>query len=85
LFAGVAQSFVAYVYAPNDVSVNNFQLSARTSNYDFISTPNVTNYVGSKQLIGAVVLPPVPEPESYAMLLAGLGMIGYMARRRKIA
>lgn len=30
--------------------------------------------------IGAVAA--VPEPESYAMLLAGLGMIGFMARRR---
>lgn len=27
----------------------------------------------------------VPEPETYAMLLAGLGMIGWMARRRKIS
>lgn len=26
---------------------------------------------------------PVPEPETYAMLLAGLGLIGFMARRRK--
>lgn len=26
---------------------------------------------------------PVPEPETYAMLLAGLGMIGAVARRRK--
>ena len=25
----------------------------------------------------------VPEPETYAMLLAGLGMLGFMARRRK--
>jgi hypothetical protein len=25
----------------------------------------------------------VPEPETYAMLLAGLGMVGFMARRRK--
>ncbi len=26
---------------------------------------------------------PVPEPETYAMLLAGLGAIGFLARRRK--
>jgi len=26
---------------------------------------------------------PVPEPETYAMLLAGLGMLGFAARRRK--
>lgn len=26
---------------------------------------------------------PVPEPESYAMLLAGLGLMGFMLRRRK--
>lgn len=29
------------------------------------------------------VLTPVPEPETYAMLLAGLGLVGAMARRRK--
>ena len=26
---------------------------------------------------------PVPEPETYAMLLAGLGMLGWLARRRQ--
>lgn len=31
-----------------------------------------------------VVLTAVPEPESYALLLAGLGVIGFLARRRKI-
>jgi hypothetical protein len=25
----------------------------------------------------------VPEPETYAMLLAGLGLVGFIARRRK--
>ena len=28
---------------------------------------------------------PVPEPETYAMLLAGLGLIGFAVRRRKAA
>ncbi len=32
------------------------------------------------QALGAVVA--VPEPESYAMLLAGLGLLGLIARRR---
>jgi hypothetical protein len=33
----------------------------------------------------SATLAPVPEPETYAMLLAGLGLIGTIARRRKTA
>ena len=32
---------------------------------------------------GNISINPVPEPETYAMLLAGLGMIGFSIRRRK--
>ena len=32
-----------------------------------------------------VLTAPVPEPETYAMLLAGLGLLGVVARRRKLA
>ena len=31
--------------------------------------------------LDAVSLTPVPEPETYAMMLAGLGIVGWMARR----
>lgn len=31
----------------------------------------------------AAVAQPVPEPETWAMLLAGLGAVGFMTRRRK--
>ncbi len=32
---------------------------------------------------GNVAITPVPEPESYALLLAGLGAVGFVARRRQ--
>jgi hypothetical protein len=42
---------------------------------------------GGGTITNGVITPlsfaPVPEPETYAMLLAGLGLIGFTARRRK--
>ena len=32
---------------------------------------------------GSIVAMPVPEPETYALMLAGLGVVGFVARRRK--
>jgi probable HAF family extracellular repeat protein len=32
-----------------------------------------------------IYIPPIPEPETYLMLLAGLGLVGFMALRRKKA
>lgn len=37
--------------------------------------------IGLIELVDNISL--VPEPETYAMLLAGLGLLGFMARRRK--
>ena len=33
----------------------------------------------------AVAVPPVPEPETYALMLAGLGVLGAAAKRRAAA
>ena len=32
---------------------------------------------------GSMTISPIPEPETYAMLLAGLGLMGFVARRRQ--
>ncbi len=45
-----------------------------------------TGHTGYAYLDGfGSVAPPVPEPSTYGMMLAGLGLLGYMARRKKSA
>jgi len=46
----------------------------------FIGGGPDVHYTYYTDQLGSVVL--VPEPETYAMLLAGLGLIGFMARRK---
>lgn len=66
-----------------DGSVTNFYLK--------ISGPKDTlgNYSGFINLVAPTPIIPdtpvsaVPEPETYAMLLAGLGLMGFIARNRK--
>ena len=33
--------------------------------------------------VDTAAAPPIPEPETYAMMLAGLGLMGFVARRRR--
>jgi hypothetical protein len=83
LLAGVAQNFVAYVYAPTDVSISDFSLNAYTHpGYDLVITPQTQVIIGPKTLLSASILSPIPEPETYAMMLAGLGLVGTVIRRR---
>jgi hypothetical protein len=47
-----------------------------------VHVTGVTNLKNAAYL-GTVSASPAPEPETYAMLLAGLGVVGFLARRRR--
>jgi hypothetical protein len=60
--------------------VHTVQLSAGSYYYSvFAFAPSVAAY----SINSAAAAVPVPEPETYAMLGAGLGVIGFLASRRR--
>jgi hypothetical protein len=47
------------------------------------STQSLNVWAGPNSTQDLGVFAPIPEPETYAMLLAGLGLMGFVARRRR--
>lgn len=51
----------------------------------YVEGNGVTDGFALKTMGFTAQIAAVPEPETYAMLLAGLGLLGFMARRREVA
>lgn len=60
-----------------------FQAIATSTTVRFWNDQNSFQHFAFIDNVSAVVA--VPEPETYALMLAGLGLVGFMARRRKLA
>jgi hypothetical protein len=78
---GASDSTVPYQTFDNAAGLNNSAISLLSSvgvNGAFVALNNI-NEIGSPGRISA----PIPEADSYAMLLAGLSLMGFMSRRRK--
>ena len=55
-----------------------------TGNWSFTVLDSATVHGGQSATQDLLVAIPVPEPSTYALLLAGLGMVGFIARRRRL-
>ena len=49
-----------------------------------VTTAGVLNFADGTSLGSFQAVVAVPEPETYAMILAGLGLLGVITRRRKV-
>jgi probable HAF family extracellular repeat protein len=68
---------------PIDIN-NNGQIVGFGKNSDGITEAFLLSYTPDTVFTPQpIYIPPVPEPETYLMLLAGLGLIGFIVRRRK--
>ena len=56
--------------------------SLGAGDYSIVISGTVSGKSGGNYLLNAAVTP-VPEPETYALMLAGLGAVAFIARRRK--
>ena len=83
LASGGAQSFEAVVDAGNGVSLSSFTLGLNTGVFatDITYSPFQTSTIST--LVGSHILPAVPEPGEYMLMLMGFGLTGMFAVRRK--
>ncbi len=82
---GYSTAFNTSAFEINNGESTSFNFGAIDfSNIDNVAVRVNSNLVNGSWVLGTLVQnTPVPEPETYAMFMAGLGLLGFVSRRKK--
>ncbi len=80
---GATGGSTSYLSFTGGAAPGNYQLHVAGTKTGSGTGSYAGNIILSPVENGHPVVSPIPEPETYAMLLAGLGLLGFSARRRK--
>ena len=75
-------TFVSSSSTPGGASIG-LSVSAQAAGNYYINVTGITTAPAGGIYTGAISVTAVPEPETYAMMLAGLAALGFLARRRQ--
>jgi len=86
--AGLGGSGLLFALSPAEVTQLNATIANNAGTEVFTTGATFANAQGGPETIAAArltAIPPtaIPEPETYAMMLAGLGLLGFVGSRRK--
>ena len=82
-------NFTSVILNGISLTITNGAIDTAVTGFPFLLSGPLTLIVSgtsglTASYAGTINVQPIPEPETYAMLLAGLGVVGWLARRRSI-
>ncbi len=83
LFTGADLAIAAGITGNGDQTVGKFWNFTALNSDDYFNRVVFSSGSNAFETDNHAVLAAVPEPETYAMMLAGLGLMGFVSRRRK--